>query len=81
MVVVGQVLEHAQHDEVLQLVHCAQVVAGHVLVAEAADTFIIVNSDRATNNANTETATFLIFFSLALDIFPLGSGPFNRLRL
>jgi hypothetical protein len=81
--VVGQVVEHGQeqHDEVLQLVHCAQVVAGHMLVAETADTFIIVNSDRATNNANAETATFLIFFSYTLDVFPLGSSAFDRLRV
>lgn len=49
-----------QHVEVVQLVHCAQVVAGHVLGLAAA-TFIAVNSESATNNPNKETTTFFIF--------------------
>lgn len=73
MVAVGHVtaLGQLQDVAVLQLVHCAQVVAAQLLVAVVAalvaahwaDTFIAANSESATNSANTGTTTFLIFFS------------------
>jgi len=60
--VVGQHEEaQEQHDAVVQLVHCALVVAAVVVVDDAAHwavTFVAANSESATNNANTATTFF-----------------------
>ena len=82
--VVGQhVVAHLQHDEVVQLVHCALVVHADVVAGDAAHwavTFVAANSESATNNANTAT-TFFTFSPpfLHFSLIPSGSSSFGML--
>jgi hypothetical protein len=82
---VGHAVGHghagAQQAAVVQLVHWALVVAGHVVVVvaahESAVTFVAVNSESATNNAITERATFFTVFT---SVFCISLDPI-RLKL